>query len=485
MSDATTLEPTMDELMQTSYAGRTTKVGDLVKGTVVKIAERAVFIDYGAKSEGVADLGEFNDASGVPQVKVGDTLDVVVTTTKPYVKLSVNEAKASQARETLREAFRFQKPVEGLVIGQNKGGFEVRVSGVRAFCPASQIGERQGTNPAEIINQTFEFRITEWDDGKGMVVSRRAVLDEARKAAREELGGRFNVGDVLQGRVTQVRDFGAFVDLGGVEGMIHVTEMGAPRVKSPGERVAVGDAVEVIVLRVESDKGRVALRLRQDEAVVAQSNAFATSLSVGQRLTGTVARMQSFGAFITLAPGTDGLLHVGAITTERRIDSPSQVLKEGQSIEVIVESIDVGKGRISLCTPEVFERRGAPAATVEVGQVVKGRVQKVERFGVFLELGARLTGLLPTSEMEAERGANLVDLFPIGKEVEVQVLSIDTETGSKDGKAFTRKRIRLSQKALKGESEAADYREYKAREQSGGVKQSVTFGDLFAAKFKR
>jgi small subunit ribosomal protein S1 len=155
-------------------------------------------------------------------------------------------------------------PVEGTVESRNQGGFVVKVGGVRAFCPASQIGERQGTNPAEIINQTFEFRITEWDDGKGMVVSRRAVLDEARKAAREELGGRFNVGDVLQGRVTQVREFGAFVDLGGVEGMIHVTEMGTPRIKSPGERGAVGDAVEVIVLRVESDKGRVALRLRHD-----------------------------------------------------------------------------------------------------------------------------------------------------------------------------------------------------------------------------
>ncbi len=485
MSDETNTLPTMDELMETNYAGRTTNVGDLVKGKVVKIAERAVFVDYGAKSEGVVDLAEFNDDDGQPKVAVGDTFDVVVTATRGYVKLSVLEAKASHAREHLREAFRHHQPVEGKVVGVNKGGFEVRVSGVRAFCPSSQIGERAGGNPAELVGQTLEFRITEWDEGKGMVVSRRALLDDARKAARDQIETRFTPGEILQGRVTQLRDFGAFVDLGGVEGLVHVSEMGKPRIKHPSERVQVGDAVEVIVMKVEGEKGRIALKLKTDEAAVDPWLEFARTLAPGQRLTGTVARIQSFGAFITLAPGIDGLLHVAAITVDRRIDSPAQVLQEGQTLEVIVEGVDLQKNRIGLCTPEVYERRGAPVPTVEVGQVVKGRVQKVERFGVFLEVGPRTTGLLPTSEMEAERGANLVELFPIGREVEVQVMSVeDQSVPGKDGKPMTRKRIRFSQKALKGESEAADYRDYKARVQTD-TRRSVTLGDLFAAQLKR
>lgn len=480
----------MSEMMETSFAGRTTSVGDIVSGKIVKIAGEAAFVDYGAKSEGWISLSELKDESGNLTHNVGDTVDVAVVETKGAVHLSLRDAQAGKARAALREAWKRQETVRGKVVGTNKGGYEIRIEGVRAFCPMSQMNDRFVADPQSMVGQELEFRISEWDDQKGAVVSRRALVEAERAQSREAALGGLEVGALAQGRVTQIRDFGAFVDLGGVEGLIHVSEMGRKRVKHPSERLKVGDAVEVFVVKLEADKGRIALRLKDDEDASRPDPwvEFVKGINVGDRLRGTVARIQSYGAFVTLAPEVDGLLHVSAITTEKRINSPEEVIQVGQELDVIVEGKDLQKNRIALVTPEVWEKRGAPAPEIAVGQVVKGKVARIERFGLFIDIGPRTTGLLPMSEADNERGTRVEDLYPVGTELEVKIIEIEDAPPSdkdKGKKGPPRKRIRLSRKALRGDSEAEDFRQFRAAQESAQGRGNVTLGDLFAAKLKQ
>ena len=478
---------TMSQLMETSFAGRTTSVGDVVSGKIVKITGEAAFVDYGAKSEGMVNLAELRDEHGALLHDLGATIDLVVAETKGYVRLSFRDAQAGKARVAIKEAWKKQEVVRGKVVGTNKGGYEVRIDGVRAFCPLSQLADRFVQDPQTMIGQEFEFRITEWDDAKGAVVSRRALLEAEREKNREAVTGRVNVGDLVQGHVTQIRDFGAFVDLGGIEGLIHVSEMGKKRIKHPSERLKIGDAVEVFVVRIEADKGRIGLRLKEGEDAPDPWADFVKTIQPGTRLQGKVARIQSYGAFVTIAPEVDGLLHVGAITTAKRIESPAELLKVGDELEVVVEGVDLEKSRIALCTPEVYEKRGAPAVTFEVGQIVKGKVSRIERFGLFVDIGPRMSGLLPMAELDNERGARAEDLYPIGTEVESKIIAIeDVVVEAKDGKkGGMRKKIRLSRKALKGDSEAEEFRTYRQQQTVEDKRGTPTLGDLFAAQLKR
>ena len=470
----------MDQLFDAQAAGRMARIGDLVTGTIVKITGEAVFVSYGAKSEGWVSLAELRDDAGGLLLDVGGSADFVVIETKGSVHLSYRDAQAGRAKVALRDAFQEGISVRGKVVSTNKGGFEVRIQGVRAFCPSSQIAERQGTDPQSVVGQEFDFRITEWDDAKGPVVSRRVLLEADRGRAREAVANTFAVGDVLQGKVTQLRDFGAFVDLGGVEGLIHVSELGRTRVAHPSEKVKVGDAVEVVVVKLEPEKNRIALRLQDGAGVVDPWAEFVKQTPPGTAMKGTVARLQTFGAFVTVAEGVDGLLHVSAISADKRIAHPGDVLKVGESIDVVVESIDLQKNHISLVSAEVFARRGGPAVNIEVGAVVKGRVTKIEKFGLFVEIGPRTSGLLPMQEIDVERGGDVAGTYPIGCEIEVKVIEIEEPKEKGD-----RRRIRLSRKALKGESEADDFRQYRQREQVVPERQGVTLGDLFAQQLKR
>jgi small subunit ribosomal protein S1 len=488
-----TPDPTseMSELMETSFSGRTTSTGDIVSGKIVKITGEAAFVDYGAKSDGMVNLAELKDEHGGLLHDVGATLDFVVAETKGYVRLSFRDAQAGKARIALKEAWKKQETVRGRVVGINKGGYEVRIDGVRAFCPLSQLADRFIQDPQSMVGEEFEFRITEWDDHKGAVVSRRALLEAEREKNKEAIAGRVQMGEILQGHVTQIRDFGAFVDIGGIEGLIHVSEMGKKRVKHPSERLNVGDAVEVTVVKIELDKGRVALRLRDAEGEGAAAAdpfvEFAKALQPGQRFTGTVARIQTYGAFVSIAPEVDGLLHVSAITTAKRINTPEEVLKVGETVEVVVESVDLQKNRIALCTPEVFEKRGAPAVTFEVGQIVKGRVSRIERFGLFVDIGPRTSGLLPMNECDNERGTRAEDIYPIGTELECKIIEMeDVPFEGKDGKkGGMRKKIRLSRKALKGDSEAEDFRTWRQQQTADQKRGTATLGDLFAKQLQR
>lgn len=451
----------------TRLSGAPPKEGDLVTGTIVKITGNVAFVDYGARSEGYIELGELRDEEGNLTLGEGDTVAAEVVNTRGAVQLSARRALAVAVRERLQEAWKQGVPVEGRIVSVNKGGFEIRIDGIRAFCPLSQLGEHFPKEPAREVGRTYTFKITEFADGQSLVVSRRQLLEEQKQATREAMTERVRVGERLQGKVTQIKDFGAFVDLGdGLEGMIHVSELSHGHVGHPREKVSEGDAVEVEVIRIDAERGRIALSTKALERD--PWTTYVDGLTIGQTLTGKVDRLQPFGAFVKLAEGIDGLLHVSGITLERRIEHPNEVLTEGQEIEVVVEKIERDRKRIGLITPAVAAERKPtpPAAEVKVDDIVRGPVVRVEKYGVFVEIGPKLVGLVPNAEMDTDRGADHQKLFPIGTEIEAVVLEVDRKT----------RRIRLSRKALKHVEETkalSDFRQKEKAPQSLG-----SFGDL-------
>ena len=440
----------------------------MVSGKVVKITGSVAFIDYGARSEGYIELSELRTADGEVTHQVGDAIRGVVVSNRGAVQLSYRKAQATEVIDELKTAWRSQTAVEGQIVALNKGGFEVRVQGVRAFCPSSQISDRYLTEPAREVGKTYEFRITEFGDGRSLVVSRRALLEQTRARVKEVIGESLKVGDSIQGTVTQLRDFGVFIDIGqDIEGLCHVSELSHKRVDKPAEVVNVGDAVEVEVIRIEADKGRVALSMKS--LTEDPWSTFTKSLEKGTALSGTVVRMQSFGAFVNLAPGIDGLLHVSGITTERRIEHPEEVLSLGEEVAVVVDKIEHERKRIGLLTPSVAEARKPIDMKSKKGDEVKGKVTRIERFGVFVEIEPGVVGLVPNVEMGTERGADHMKLFPVGTEFDVKIIEVDK----------IKKRIRLSRKALLVDDEEVAYREYrksqKGQDESGSL---GSFGDL-------
>ncbi len=455
--------------LETSFSGRNVNPGDIVTGKIVKITGNVAFVDYGARSEGYIELSELKDNDGNLTVNEGDEIECAVVQTRGAIQLSRKKVQAGRVMQDLEQAWRDKTPVKGKIVDINKGGFEVRVDGVRAFCPASQFADHFVRDPKNMVGKEFEFLITEFAKGKSLVISRRALLEAQRQELRESLENQIKVGEVYQGKVTQVKDFGAFVEIApGVEGLVHVSEISHEHINKPSDKLNVGDAIEVKVIRIDTDKGRVALSMKelQDDPWTT----YARSLQPGQELHGKVARIQGFGAFVTLQDNIDGLLHISAITTGKRIENPSEVLSVGQEIDVVVERVDFERRRIGLMTKEVAQsRKPKPVAAipVKVGEVCTGKVTRVESYGVFLEIAPGVVGLIPNAEMATERGADHAKLFPIGTELEVKVQDIDNE----------KRRIRLSRKALKFHAEENDYADYRAQQKSEAHSLG-TFGDL-------
>lgn len=457
-----------------SFVPRTVSAGDMVTGTVVKIAGSVAFIDYGARNEGYIELGELRDADGNVTVEVGSEVEAEVLETRGAVRLSARKAQAKAARGELRTAFEAKRPVRGRVAGINKGGFEVRIEGARAFCPRSQIAERPPADPARLVGQELDFIITEYPEKKSLVVSHRSYLDQQRDAARSTLGTRFRKGDRLQGKVTQLQTFGAFVEISpGVEGLVHVSEISHTRIDHPNQRLQVGEAVEVQVKSVDIERGRVSLSMKSLESDPVTE--FLDGLEVGATMTGTVAVLQDFGAFVNLHPGVDGLLHVSAISAEKRINHPSEAVSEGQKVEVIIEKIDRVKRKIGLMTPEVAASRVPVEINFKKGDVLKGKVTRVEQYGVFIELSEGVVGLCPNGEMATDRGTDHRRMFPIGTELEVKVVEIER----------ARNRIRLSRKAMLNHDENTAFADYKKQQNETGSGGMGTLGDLFADLLKK
>jgi small subunit ribosomal protein S1 len=334
------------------------EVGDTVAGKVLSIGEDAALVDLGGKAEGVVPLDGLKDESGQVMVAVGDQVEGTVAATDPVtggVVVRAKPARGPQIKEELRQAHLHGIPVEGTVTGLNKGGIEVKVAGQRGFCPLSQLDLRYVEDPTKFVGQRLTFRILRLEeDPKGrrpnIVLSRRAILEDEAQARAEQTRERLKPGVVLTGRVTSLASYGAFVDLGGLEGLLHVSELSHTRVEHPQELLQVGQEIEVQVIKIEKRDGRQPERISLSRRALETDpwKDAASRFHEGARVRGRVARLESFGAFVELAPGLEGLVHVSELGAGRRVTHPREVVKPGQEVEVTVLGVDRQRKRISL-----------------------------------------------------------------------------------------------------------------------------------------
>jgi len=339
--------------------------GQKIEATVVRIAKEWIFLDLGAKSEGAVARNEFTDAEGNLTVAEGDRVQVYFLSEKNNERLFTAKVSGGAVAGHLDEACQSGIPVEGTVTGETKGGFEVRFSGsVRAFCPFSQMAMRHIENAEEFIGKKLAFRVTKYGEhGKNIVVSRRALLEEERAQQKETLQESLAVGQTVKGVITSIRDFGAFVDIGGIEGLIPVSEIAWGRIEDIHERISVGQEVTVTVLKLEWDKDRYSFSLK--DSLPNPWDEISGMFSEGSVVTGKVVRLTEFGAFVSLAPGIDGLVHISKLGAGRRISHPREVVQVGDALEVKIDSVDSEKKRLSLSLPLPAKAEGAE--TVKAG----------------------------------------------------------------------------------------------------------------------
>ena len=454
-------------MLEESLQPKFLRKGEPVEGKIVALGSDVAFVYVGGKGEATIDLEELADPDAGVEVQVGDTVKAIVVSTTGGIKLSHKLARSAATREALSQAFQSGLPVEGRVEKAIKGGFEIRFSGQRAFCPISQIDTRFTEDPSVHEGKSYTFRVIEYkQEGKNIVVSRRAILEEEERERAEEVRQLIVPDAVLPGRVVSVREYGAFVDLGGgVQGLLHISEMGWSRVSDPTSVVQPGDEITVKVLRVDEEKGRISLGLKQLQADPWTS--VVTDYRVGQVLSGRVTRVVEFGAFVELAPGIEALAHVSTFPPTGRTDEWKSSVSPGTEVAAEILSIDPERKRVGIAIAEEGSAKATQAKGSEIapGARLIGKVKDHESYGVFVFLDAGNTGLISLEETGVDKVDDLRKAFPVGSDVEVIVLEVDPSN----------RRIRLSAKAVKEATEKGEARDYAERQQT---EKSESFGSL-------
>jgi len=467
-----------EELLKASFetSGQKLFLGDKVSGKVLKISKDTIFVDLGGKSEGIADIQEFVDKAGNLTIKQGDWVEMRVASIRDGILLTKGmKVQGPSPLGILKEAKENNIPIEGRVSKVVKGGFEINLSGIRAFCPLGQIDLRFCEKPEEHVGARYSFRIMEIKEkGKNIIVSRRVILEEEQEKKVQETLAQLKPELECEGKVTKLTDFGAFVDIGGIEGMVHISEISHLRIKHPSEILKSGQSVNVKVVKIEADKEgppKISLSIKSLEP---DSWEKGLGFEEGQIIRGKVSKLTDFGAFVEVAPGVDGLVHISEISYER-VTHPSKFLKEGDEVEVMVLGIDRETRRISLSIREaaikkrILEDEEADQVRLEKGQVVRGIVEDSKPYGLFVRLpqfGHNVRGFLPMEELRESGRKDIKKRFPKGQEIQVEIISIDEE-----GK------IRLSQKVIEEREDKEDYKKYLEKgDQSGGL---GTLGDIF------
>lgn len=444
------------------------RLGDRVTTKIIRIGKEDVFFDLGPGQDGVMSRGELVDEEGNLSVKEGDELELFVVQVGATVVLS-RRLGGGLDIIGLEQAFKARMPVEGKVTGVNKGGFDVEIGGARAFCRMGQMDLQHVDDPQSYVGQKLSFVISELKEGgKNIVVSRRALLEEERRKAAGKLLSELSVGQVRSGAVTRILDFGAFVDLGGLDGLIPLAELSWGHVKSPDEVVSVGDVVTVEVRRIEDDpkrKGekRIGLSLRTSESDpwIAQ----ASKLVPGATLQGKVQKTEAFGAFIELPGGVVGLAHISELS-QARVRHPSDVVKVGDAVTVRILEVDPERRRLSLSLKDKVEPGDLPSA----GTRTQGTVTRIENYGVFVDLESGGSALVPASETGTPQGSDLRRALPIGTVLDVMIIDIDDKG-----------RVKASHTAIERAEERAALDSYQKGSGSAGSGFG-TFGDLFKKK---
>ena len=362
-------------------------VGDMVSGAILSIGRDSVFVEIGAKSEGVLDRDQVSDDDGTLLVKVGDQIEARVVSTKGgTVILRTQISRGPDVAAEIAQAFEFGLPVEGVVSEVNKGGVDVQIAGMRAFCPVSQLDLRFVEDPTIYVGRKFAFRITRFEPGRGrnanIVVSRRALLEQEVAVRAAETRKTLAVGSVLRGTVISIKPYGAFVDIGGLEGMLHISELGYERVERPEDLLSEGQALEVQVIKIEAsdnpkrpEKISLSLKAMADDPWLDGI----VQYKEGDRVMGTVVRTEPFGAFIELVPGIEGLVHVSELGASKRINHSREVVSVGTKVEVTVLGIDTPRRRISLSI-------GAVAAAEEAADAAAYKPVQARSLGTFADL---------------------------------------------------------------------------------------------------
>ncbi len=429
------LEPTMTEsfaeLFEESEKLSNLKPGAIVTGYVVEIRADAVVINAGLKSEGIVPIEQFRDENGQLEVAVGDAVDVALDAIEDgfgETRLSREKAKRAMVWDELEEAHKNNASVTGRISGKVKGGFTVDIRDIRAFLPGSLVDIRPVRDPVYLEGKDLEFKIIKLDRKRNnVVVSRRAVVESEFSVEREQLMERLKEGAVLKGVVKNLTDYGAFVDLGGIDGLLHITDMAWKRVRHPSEVVEVGQELEVRVLRFDRERNRVSLGLKQlgDDPWVNIARRYPSTT----RLFGKVSNVTEYGCFVELEPGVEGLVHVSEMDWTNKNVNPGKVVQIGDDCEVMVLDIDEERRRISLgmkqCSSNPWE---AFAAIFKKGDRVSGNIKSITDFGIFVGLDGGIDGLIHLSDISWQgTGEELVRNFKKGEDLEAVVLAVDPE----------------------------------------------------------
>jgi len=417
---------------------RKAEPGKAREGTVIAVSADSVYVDIGFKTEGILPLAAFQNDRQPP--KAGDKLQVSLKgrNEEGYYELTRGRIGRAASWEELEKAFAEKTTIVGTVTGAVKGGLTVDV-GVRAFLPASRSGVREATDREKLVGQEIRCRITKLDAAdEDVEVDRRVIAEEEAGAARERRYGEVKEGEQVRGVVRSLTDYGAFVDIGGVDGLLHVGDISWQRINKPSDVLSVGDEVEAQVLKVDSDKQRISLGMKQ-----LQPNPWDTAAAkykLGERTRGTVTRLMDFGAFVELEPGVEGLIHVSEMSWVKRVKKPSDLLKPGETVEAVILGVDVDKRRIALGLKQALGDPWADMAErVAVGSAVEGPVTSLTNFGAFVQIAEGVEGMVHVSEISAEkRISHPQDVLRVGQVVKAQVLAVDRE----------KRQIKLSMKQL-------------------------------------
>jgi small subunit ribosomal protein S1 len=452
-------------------------VGEKIKGIIASIpsGDGDVLVDVGTnKSAGVMTRYELCDEQGALQHKVGDEIEAFVLSMKGgEIQLSFKNTQALKSIADLEAAFAQRMPVKGRVAKAIKGGFEVTVLGKPAFCPVSQIDSRFVENTAEYVGKDFDFIVEKLErGGRNIVVSRSALLKARAEERTKELLASLRPDTVLDGVVKELRDFGAFVDIGGVDGMVHVSEITHARVAKPGDVLSVGEKVRVKVLKIEpSQAGKPKISLSIKAAMTDPWDEIDQHVEGGASYTGKVVNLMPFGAFVELKPGIEGLIHVSEMSWTKRVHHPSDVVKVGDVVSVLVKEIDRRSRRIALSMKQLEQDPWFGAAErFPVGKTLMAPVEKLKPFGAIVTLGDGITGMLPITIIKKKFGEAFRAQVAPPKEVEVRIQAVD----------LRERKIQLSLAGIEGDEDGTqDYKEYlkaeaAAREQAAREVESAS-----------
>lgn len=421
VEEAETEDSEFEHMLEESLANiQELEVGDKVTGEIINITDSFIFVTLGGKRDAYAEKADYTDKKGKLKYEVGDKLSGYV------VKYSETETLIAKSLLTvnlrvLEEAFEDKIPIRGKVTSLTKGGYNIDISGIRVFCPLSHIDAKMVVDPQQFIGETFDFQIIDFkDNGRNIVVSRKVILEEELNKKKQETLAKLEVGSVVQGKVTRLTSFGAFVDLGGIDGLLHISQFSWSHIESPSDVLNIGDTIEAKIIKLQKEKISLSMKALQENPI----NKVYDELEEGQVVNCKVLRNLPFGSFVEIKSGVEGLIPISEMARGRRIATPDEVVKEGDLVEAQILKINLDKKKISLSMkrlqPDPWDSLQQQFAE---NDIVNGVIENIASFGVFIKISEGVTGLLPNAKLKVAGEKLTKD--NVGQEYKVRIVKID------------------------------------------------------------